>query len=418
MKQQLRTACLLLGGWLLAVSGAFAQTPVANYTFSGNAQDQSGTSNHASVSGATLAQDRFGWANNAFHFDGKQSFIQAPNNAALNSDYATVAFWVRVDALPAQGEAYLLSFGGWQERWKISLPSHGKVVWTTNNSSGISDMDAGDANALTAGPWIHLAFVHDGTKDIIYKNGVQVAEKNVSGTLNGTAYPLGIGFNPIDNANFFNGDLDEILIFNSALTAGDIATLFSQQSTTPTIAQGLVASYAFAGNTLDGTPFKNHAAAADVTPATDRFGYGNGAYSFNGTSSEVRAPNSAHLNSSYTTVSFWVKPNSLPGNGEAFLLSLGGWQERWKISLPSHGKVVWTTNNTSGISDMDAGDGHELQVGKWTHVVAVHNGTNDQIYINGTLANSKAVSGTLNSTNYLLGIGYNPIDGGNWFDGV
>ena len=417
MKKTLRLP-LLLGLWMLAHASLQAQAPVANYTFTGNTFDLSANTNTAAVNGAVLAQDRFGWANNAFSFDGIQSHLVAPNNAALNSDYTTVAFWIKLKALPAQGEAYPLSFGGWQERWKISLPTHGKLVWTTNNSSGISDMDAGAGNEMVIGIWKHVVFVHDGTKDRIYMNGVQVAEKNVSGTMNSTTKPLGFGFNPIDGGSYLNGTLDEVRIYNVALSAGEIAALYTAQNTAPTVVPGLVASYLFTQNTVDASTYGNHAKATDVLSTTDRFGFGNSAYRFNGTSSKITASNSAQLNSPYTTVSFWVKPNSLPASGEMFLMSFGGWQERWKISVPNHGKVVWTTNNSSGISDMDAGGGNELVIGKWTHFTFVHDGTNDKIFVNGVLANSKAVAGTLNNTTHDLGMGYNVVDGGNWFDGV
>jgi chitodextrinase len=418
MKGRFKTLHSMVCILLFAGTGLFAQTPVANYPFSGSSKDVSATANSAFVNGAVLTQDRFGLANNAFRFDGVQSYLQAANSAALNSNYTTVSFWVNVGALPAQGEAFLLSFGGWQERWKISLPSHGKVVWTTNNSSGISDMDAGAGNELTAGTWKHVVCVHDGTNDHIYINGVQVASKAVAGTMNSTTKPLGIGYNPIDVANYFNGALDEVEIFNLALDGTQVAALYAAQSVAPGVTPGLVASYPFSNNTLDVTTFGNNAVATHASPATDRFGFGYSAYAFNGTSTQVQAANSAQLNSSFTTVSFWVKPRTLPGNGEVFLMSFGGWQERWKMSLPSHGKVVWTTNNTSGISDMDAGAGNELKPGSWTHVIAIHDGTNDKIFINGVLANSKAVAGNMNSTTKPLGIGFNPIDGGNWFDGV
>jgi chitodextrinase len=418
MKINLQPLQWLIGCCFLAAMGLQAQTPVANYTFTGNANDAAAAGNNASVHGATLTKDRFGWANNAFSFDGEQSYIEAPNNAALNSNNTTVAFWVNADEIPAQGEAFLMSFGGWQERWKISLPTHGKLVWTTNNSSGISDMDAGGGNELVPGQWTHMVFVHDGTKDIIYKNGVQIAEKNVAGTLNSTTRPLGIGYNPIDLGNYFKGSMDEVRVYNTALTSAQIATLYASQNMAPNIPSSLVAHYSFANNTLDGTSFGNHAAAKDLTPATDRFGFGNSAFAFNGTSSEMTADNSAQLNSNFTTVSFWVKPNSLPTSGEAFLMSFGGWQERWKISLPNHGKPVWTTNNISGISDMDSGGGNELVPGQWDHLVFVHDGSKDLIYKNGVKVAEKNVSGAMNSTTYPLGIGYNPIDGGNYFDGV
>lgn len=418
MKRFLHTLPLLLCGWLLAVGTALAQTPVAAYDFNGNALDISGNYNDIAVHGATLTQDRFGWANRAFDFDGVQAYLEAKNSASLNTLYSTVSFWIKPTEIPAQGEVYLISYGGWQERYKISLPNHGKLVWTTNSSTGISDMDAGAGHELVAGVWTHVVFTHDGTDDKIYINGVQVASKPVAGTLNNTTKPLGIGYNPIDGGNFFHGALDDIVILDQALNAAQVAALYAMQNTPPVVLQGLVASYKFSGNTLDDSGYGNTAAPTDVTPATDRFGFGKSAYAFNGTSSEITAANSGQLNSDYTTVSMWVKPNSIPATGEVFLLSFGGWQERIKISLPNHGKVVWTTNGTGGISDMDAGGGNELQKGKWAHLVFTHDGTNDKIFLNGVQVAIKAVSGTLSSTTKPLGIGYNAVDGGNWFDGV
>src|SRR6188472_461843 len=180
-----------------------AQQLVANYPFNGKASDVTAFANHASVHGANLTQDRFGVANRAFWFDGAQAGITAPNAPQLNSATTSVSFWVRVDELPAQGEVYLMSHGGWQERWKISLPSHGKPVWTTNHVGGISDMDAGDGHALVVGEWTHLVMVHDAQKDYIYLNGVLAATKDVVGNLNNTVYPLGMGYDPIDKTNFF-----------------------------------------------------------------------------------------------------------------------------------------------------------------------------------------------------------------------
>ncbi|MFN0213160.1 MAG: LamG-like jellyroll fold domain-containing protein, partial [Saprospiraceae bacterium] len=408
---------LMLTCWLFTAAGLNAQTPVASYAFSGSAKDQSPFSNHGSVNGANLTQDRFGWPSSAFSFDGVQDGIRANNAAQLNSTNATISFWVNPTAFPAQGEVYLLSFGGWQQRWKISMPNHGKPVFTTHSGGNCcSDMDSG--TPLTIGSWTHVVMTHDGAKDVIYFNGVQVNEKNVTGALDATTHPLGIGFDPIDNANYFNGSLDDVQLFGVALTAPQILALYAAQNTVPSVAQGKVADYPFNGNGADGTTFGNHADISSALLTTDRFGFGNSAVSFNGTSSEVRASNGAQLNSGTSTVSFWVKVNSLPGNGEAFLFSYGGWQERFKISLPTHGKVVWTTNHTNGISDMDAGGGNELPVGIWKQVVVVHDGTSDKIFIDGVLKATKAVAGLLNSTTKPLGIGYNAIDGGNWFDGV
>ena len=139
---------------MLAFVG-YSQDPIASYSFDGSAADASPLRNNANVHGASLTQDRWGIANRAFSFDGDQDYLEAANLAELNTEFTSVAFWTYTDALPPTGEAYLLTFGGWQERWKISLPSHGKMVWTTNNTTGISDMDAGDGNLVVPGQWQH-----------------------------------------------------------------------------------------------------------------------------------------------------------------------------------------------------------------------------------------------------------------------
>ncbi|HEX5111344.1 MAG TPA: LamG domain-containing protein, partial [Saprospiraceae bacterium] len=399
------------------VPGVRAQNLVASYSFDGKASDASIYANHAAVHGALLTQDRFGVANRALWFDGAMSGVTAPNATQLNSPTTSVSFWVRVDELPAQGEVYLLSHGGWQERWKISLPSHGKPVFTTNHVGGISDMDSGGGNELEVGVWAHLVMVHDGTKDLIYLNGQLANEKDVAGDLNSTVYPFGMGYDPIDKANFFKGALDEVQVYDGALSASQVSDLYDAQSLFPTFGNSLVADYEFNGNALDATSFGNHGKTVDVEYVPDRFGFGKSAASFNGVNSEFTAANSNQLNGPATTVSFWINARTLPGNGEAYIASFGGWQQRWKISLPSHGKMVWTTNHSNGISDMDAGGGHELVPGQWVHAAFVHDGTKDYIYINGLEVAQKDVVGTLNRSDYPLGIGYNPIDGGNYFDG-
>lgn len=388
---------------------------VLDLDFAGDAQDETQYKNHGNVKFASLGYDRFGYANNAMTIKNNDE-VTVPNSVQYNSPYTTVSFWVNLNSIPATGEVFLLSHGGWQERWKISLPSHGKPVWTTNNSGGISDMDSGDGNALVAGTWTHVVMSHGPDSDKIYINGELANEKAVGGEMNSTKYDLGIGFNPIDGANFIDGSIDEVQLYNRELTAIEVSLLYDDQSTAPAINSELVAQYTFAGNGNDQTRFRNNADVAGAQLSVDRFGRNNHSMNF-GTGTEVTADNSVQLNSEFTSVSFWVNPNTIPANGEAFLLSHGGWQERWKISLPTHGKPVWTTNHSGGISDMDSGGGNELIPGEWTHVVMVHDGTKDYIYFNGEEVANKDVVGTLNATTHPLGIGYNPIDGGNYFDG-
>ena len=403
--------------WLMTQLVVSAQSPVINLPFNGNAKEElSGLD--ARVNGISLVQDRFGFAARAAAFDGTQSELSIPAESDFNTDHVSVSLWVKVNSIPVQGEAYLFSYGGWQQRFKVSLPNHGKMVWTTNSDNGITDIDAGDGHEAVVGTWQHWVFVQDGTNDLIYLNGVLVNSKPAPGKLNASTAPFGLGYNPVDGGNYFNGVIDEVKVFDGALDATQVEHLYQLENTNPTTGETIVASYKLDGNAKDYSTFGNNGSTQEVTNETDRFGFGGSALGFNGVSSAVTAPNSSALNSPNTSISFWVKPNSLPVSGEAFIISNGGWQERLKISVPGHGKIVFTTNASSGISDMDAGDGHTLVPGIWTHVVAVHDGTNDKIYINGSLANTKAVSGSLNATGKPFGIGYDAIDNTNFFDGV
>ncbi len=405
--------CLLL----FTASVIQAQQIVANYDFNGSAKDVSANANHATIHGASLTQDRFGRANQAFLFSGSKSYLVADNSGQLQSPTISVSFWIRADEIPAQGEVYILSNGGWQDRWKISLPAHGKPIWTTHATACCSDLDIGDANALVVGEWTHVVMIHDGTKDKIYANGVLANEKDAAGDLSTTTRPLGIAYDPIDNDYFFKGALDEIIIYDAALSDVEVADLYAAQSATPVVTNDLVANYSFNGDLLDRSTSANHASGKDVSFIPDQFGFGKRAVHFDGIGSGVTASNSSDLNSATTTVSFWINATTLPASGESYIASFGGWQERWKISVPSHGKMVWTTHATSCCSDLDAGDANALVPGTWTHAVFVHDGTMDRIFVNGVLAAEKSSPGDLNSTTYPLGIGYDPIDVANYFDG-
>ncbi|MEK7832668.1 MAG: LamG-like jellyroll fold domain-containing protein, partial [Acidobacteriota bacterium] len=339
------------------------------------------------------------------------SSVTASNSAQLNSASTTISFWVKPNSFPASGEIYLLSFGGWQERWKISMPNHGKPVFTTHSGGNCcSDMDSGIP--LTLNAWTNVVMTHDGTNDIIYFNGVQVATKLVSGALDATVHPLGIGYSPIDNCCYFDGAIDDVQIANFALSAPQVAAAYIAQSTFPGVASDLVASYSLNGDGADDSQFGNHATLdASVVATANRHGWGG-----NALQGAATAANSAALQSDYTTINFWVKPDAFPASGEVYLLSNGGWQERWKISMPNHGKPVFTTHSGGNCcSDMDSGT--PLTIGQWTMVTMVHDGMNDKIYFNGAQVATKLVAGALDKTRHPLGIGYDPLDNGGFFDG-
>ena len=80
--------------WLISAVGLMAQSPVLNYTFSGDARDEvNGAA--AQTNAASLTQDRFGNAGSAMEFDGEQTTLTTPSIAALNTAHTTVTLWTK-----------------------------------------------------------------------------------------------------------------------------------------------------------------------------------------------------------------------------------------------------------------------------------------------------------------------------------
>ena len=96
----------------LIAQHTFAQSSiVACYPFTGNANDASGNGNNATVSGATIAADRFGNANSAYFFNGVSDIITfSPVNFFMN-EY-TVSIWCKPIAVASGSYGSLFSVGG------------------------------------------------------------------------------------------------------------------------------------------------------------------------------------------------------------------------------------------------------------------------------------------------------------------
>jgi len=72
--------------------------------------------------------------------------------------------------------------------------------------------------------WTHIAGVYDGTKIMIYVNGVLKATKTGVGAIKASDSPLRLGASPAFGSREFKGSIDEVRIWNRALTAGQIKT--------------------------------------------------------------------------------------------------------------------------------------------------------------------------------------------------
>lgn len=96
-------------------------TIIADYPFSGNANDVSGNELNGTAKGAILTADRKNKANSAYYFNGGTQHIVVNNDEKLNFDKeCSLHFWFKLNGLPTK-EMFLISHGSWQNRYKVSV---------------------------------------------------------------------------------------------------------------------------------------------------------------------------------------------------------------------------------------------------------------------------------------------------------
>ena len=197
---------------------------VAAYTFeegSGTTvTDVSGMGNHGTISGATwTTSGRYG---KALSFDGVNDWVTIPAAASLNlTTGMTLEAWVRPGATLTNWRAVMVKEGSGYALYYLyasssyaNRPAGGGFI-----GGGYRELSGG--TTLVARTWTHLAMTYDGTTQRLYVNGVQVASRPQSGATAVSPGPLRMGGDSLWG-DYFQGRLDEVRIYNRALTASHI----------------------------------------------------------------------------------------------------------------------------------------------------------------------------------------------------
>ena len=88
------------------------------------------------------------------------------------------------------------------------------------------------SSALVAGTWAHVATTYDGSTQRIFVNGTQVGTRAQTGAITTSTSPLRIGGNSAWG-EYFAGRIDEVRVYNRALTAAEIQTDMTTPSARP-----------------------------------------------------------------------------------------------------------------------------------------------------------------------------------------
>jgi hypothetical protein len=127
-------------------------------------------------------------------------------------------------------ETFVLSHGSWQGRWKISINPDRRLRWTVNTLSAIGDLDT--EFPLQVDSFYHVAVTYTEGFMAVYINGVLHIYKALNGKIRTTTAPLLMGqMLPSETAYNFNGTIDDVKIYDYALTPDAVAQLYQQDAT-------------------------------------------------------------------------------------------------------------------------------------------------------------------------------------------
>jgi hypothetical protein len=235
------------GGETIDSVGVSVGRLVAYFPFNGNAQDESGYNNHGVVSGAELTPDREGTPNSAYYFDGVDDHIRIQNHPSLNFKKGiSVIFWMRIDEFFGR-EAHPVSHGNWENRWKVSITGT-KVRWTVKTDVGIKDLDT--EQNVTTGIFYYMSVIYTNNRMEIYIDGQPASSTTWNGDILQTSIDFMIGQVLPGNSNYnFKGIIDDVSIYNYALSSSEIEDLFDQSTPIKAPAdQGVPQSYSLLQN--------------------------------------------------------------------------------------------------------------------------------------------------------------------------
>jgi hypothetical protein len=203
---------------------------VAAYSFNeasgASVQDASGRGNTGTISGA--ARTNAGRYGRALAFDGVNDWVTVADAASLDLTSAlTLEAWLYPTTLSAWRTVVLKEQPGSLVYGLYANDDQNRPNATVYLGS---ELDTRGTSRLPLNTWTHLAATWDGTTLRLYVNGTQVSSRALAGTLPTSAGPLRFGGNAVWG-EWYRGRLDEIRVYNRALTAAEIQADMSRAIT-------------------------------------------------------------------------------------------------------------------------------------------------------------------------------------------
>lgn len=207
---------------------------VGYWPFDGNANDRSRNVNNGTTHNVTATTNRIGAADSAYFFNGSGTYVGIADSSSLDATNMTLAFWFRLDSsatarefvnkMGAEGTRSL-SFGseyaGGDRTIRFRICTDGWLGTLT---------DCPSKTAITTGTWYHFAGTYDGSKMRVYINGDFENSVPKSGAIFNSAEEVKVGRYGYYGGWVFHGAIDNVIIWNRALSSNEVWQVYSRES--------------------------------------------------------------------------------------------------------------------------------------------------------------------------------------------
>ena len=185
------------------------------------AYDSSGSGNDARFEGAPVWVDS-GKLGGALKFNGSSDYLAAPDSESLDigGDQLSIAAWVNGEDWPAANHVLRkISNADTSSIYMLRVQPDTVRVYL-NTSAGEVIIDG--TTALAPNEWAHIAVTYDGADARIYVNGQVDGSMSVTGELTQSDNEVRIGRG--EPAGYFMGMLDDVRLYNHALTEDELVS--------------------------------------------------------------------------------------------------------------------------------------------------------------------------------------------------
>jgi len=191
------------------------------------ADSSGGGKNGALNGGATWAAGHNG---NAVSLNGSNGYVSMPNGIANGATELTIAAWVKANSLSNWTRIFDIGSSTSSYMFLSPQPGGAGLRFAITTSGNGSEQRISSTAAFPTGVWKHVAVTLSGSTGRLYVDGIQVAT-NTSMTLNpsslGNTTQNWIGRSAFSGDPYFNGSIDDFVIYSRALSAAEISALVS-----------------------------------------------------------------------------------------------------------------------------------------------------------------------------------------------